>query len=247
MTDETNRYSDETLTAYLDGELDVSEVRAVEAALATDENLSARLAALDLPLDALRRAMGPAMLDAPEIPASLLVEPPRARMGFAAPLALAASFVLGVGITTYMQPEPKAPAVGWLASVASYQALYVTETLSGATQDSASTTAVLTRAGAEFGVALDPATQIDGMEFKRAQILGFKGKPLLQMAYLTPDGTPLALCLVSTGNEDRGPKPTVMFDLAGVSWVRDGVGYFLVGGTDTDLLNTLTGEIRAAI
>ena len=153
--------------------------------------------------------------------------------------------------TTLLIPAPEPPQgpapLGWTAAVASYQSLYVTETLSNTGQAAAETDAVLARAADEFEVALAPATQIDGITFKRAQMLGFKGKPLLQMAYLTPDGTPFALCLIRTDKPDRGTKGIEMFDVAGVSWVKDGVGYLLIGGNDVGRVEDLSGSFIASL
>lgn len=276
MTQESAYFSDETLTAYLDGELDPTTSRAVDAALETDSMLADRLASLDFPMDKLRQVMSPEALGAPALPASFLpqnetlsdapqqnVVPLRpARSRFLMPLSLAASFLIGMVATTLIQPLPEQepvvtaaapaepaepPKIGWTAAVATYQSLYVTETLEGPAQEKSAADAVLARARDEFDVALGPATEIDGATFKRAQMLGFRGKPLLQMAYLRDDGTPFALCLIRTDNADRGIKPVEMFDLAGVSWVKDGVGYFLIGGDDAAQIEDLSTAFIARL
>lgn len=242
-------FSDEVLTAYLDDEVDASTRASIEAALESDAALAGRLAALDIPLDTLRAVMDPRVLQAPvapDMPVPVATAAPR-KGRFLVPLALAASFAVGMVATTLLIPAPPAPQAAWLNAIASYQALYVTETLSSGRQDSDVSTAVLTRAGSEFGVTLGPATDLAGLDFRRAQMLGFKGKPLLQMAYLTDDGTPMALCLVSVGEADRSAAPTVMFDLAGTSWVKDGVGYFLIGGQDAAQIDALSNQIQAQI
>lgn len=256
MTQDKATFSDEILTAYLDGELDASATQDVDAALADNPDLADRLAALDLPMDSLRAIMAPDVLSAPAMPVALLAAndpaPVRAaRPRHFAPLSLVAAFLVGMVATTLIQPPeapvPTAAPLGWTAAVATYQSLYVTETLEASDQDPATTDAVLARAAEEFDVVLAPATEITGMDFKNARILGFRGKPLLQMAYLRNDGTPFALCLIRTDNPDRDIKTIEMFDLAGVSWVKDGVGYLLIGGDDTQQVEDLSTVVRAQL
>lgn len=252
MTHGETPFSDETLTAYLDDELDADTRSAVEIALAQDAALTARLAALDIPLDVLRQVMEPAVLRAPAMPdlpvfatpAAPQTSPRRGRMLM--PLTLAATFALGMVATTLLIPAPAAQS-GWLNAIASYQALYVTETLSGARQQDGLSQEVLARAGNTFGVPLDTATTLSGLDFRRAQMLGFKGKPLLQMAYLTNDGVPMALCLIKVSEADRGVQPTTLFELAGASWVNNGVGYFLIGGQDSAQIAALSRELNAKL
>ncbi len=59
MTQETDTFSDEMLTAYLDGELDSAAVATLDAALSQDDHLAARLAALTFPMYQLRAVMAP--------------------------------------------------------------------------------------------------------------------------------------------------------------------------------------------
>jgi len=138
------------------------------------------------------------------------------------PAAIAASFAAGVWITPIVRPDtpplPIAATGGWIDSIASYQALYVTQTLATAMPNPAETSDVLAQAQNALGVAMAPATDVAALDFKRAQMLGFKGKPLLQMAYLSADGTPFALCVTTVSGDDRGAKTTQSHGLTGVSW-----------------------------
>ena len=238
-------FSDEELTAYLDGELEPARRAEIDAVLGTDDALSERLAGLTLPMGALRAAMAPGVIDAPALPSALQITHVQTRpRRLWIPAAVAAAFTLGFGLNTLFQPaEPS----GWTTAVASYQALYITDTLSGPVQENHRRDEVLAWANQVFDVDLTPALDVDGMDFKRAQVLGFRNKPLLQIAYLKPDGTPMALCLIPTDGPDKAPETSVLFDLAGVSWVENGVGYYLVGGEDLSTVSALTSRIRAAI
>ena len=261
MSIASEQITDDVLTAYLDGALEASVSAQIDAALAQDDALADRLAALDVPLDQLRDLMAPAVWNAPALPADVRHSPAPFEMPEPAnkpskpvlarlwvPAAVAASFAAGLFIAPMFAPAPSgAGPTKWVDAVASYQALYVTQTLDQTRQDAAATADILMQADANFDVVLDPATQIDGLDFKRAQMLGWNGKPLLQMAYLDADGTPMALCLTRVGAEDRGPTSSTSHNLAGVSWVKDGVGYYLVGGDDLGRVEDLSAQVIARL
>ncbi|MEX0317730.1 MAG: anti-sigma factor [Ruegeria sp.] len=234
-------FSDEELTAYLDGEADAPLRDRIDQALADDPALAEQLQGLELPLDAMRDALSADMLGAPAMPAGLLPAPQPRR----APLALVASVALAFGLgalSTYLL-QPKAQPPGWKAVVASYQSLYVTDTVADAAQPPEMTAQVLAGFGADHGVDLTPAQSVQGLEFKRAQILGFRGKPLLQMAYLGENGVPVAFCITRSKGEDRGPQNETLAGLAATSWVSNGVGYLVIGGQDQDVTETLAKEL----
>lgn len=246
MSDRNLAFSDATLTAYLDGELDPQEAAQIARAIKSDPQLADQVAGLMIPMDALRKTMAVETLAAPKMPAHMLPDGSSARVKprYWVPAALAASFALGVVLTPLLRPSDD---INWTTAVASYQALYVTETLAAPVQPIAAQSAVLARATTEFGVDLSGALALQDLEFKRAQMLGFDGRPLLQVAYLTQDGTPMALCLISVDGPDQAPVSSVNFDLAGVSWTRDGVGYFLVGGQDTATVTALSETFAAVL
>lgn len=256
MSGQGTEFTDADLTGYLDGALDADQTAAIDAALARDPDLEARLAGLDFPLADLQGAMTPALLAAPVLPDHLRAvsqsPAPKARnTSWLMPAAIAAAFAAGVILTPILRPAPSplpvAAAGGWIDTIASYQSLYVTETLTAAMPNAEETNAVLANAEAAFGVAMMPATAVADMEFKRAQMLGFKGKPLLQMAYLTADGTPVALCVTTVSGEDRGAKTTASHGMIGVSWVENGIGYLLIGGSDAGAVEALSEQVQAVI
>ncbi|MEO0380352.1 MAG: transcriptional regulator, partial [Pseudomonadota bacterium] len=62
-------FSDEDLTAFLDGEADATLEAEIVAALETDEELGARMAGLELPMDAIKGAFDSMLDTAPAMPA----------------------------------------------------------------------------------------------------------------------------------------------------------------------------------
>ena len=239
-------FTDADLTAYLDGQADDDLQAALAAALAHDTDLQTRLATLDMPLGTLRAALDPRQLGAPEMPPHLhAAAPAPARTARVwVPAALAASFALGLALSSVWQrPAPS----DWIATIASYQALYTTQTLANSPQKSDLSHPALAQAQSDLAVALDPATAIEGLEFKRAQVLAIRQNPLIQMAYLDASGIPFAFCVTRVDEADRPLRTEVSHDLATASWVENGIGYVLIGGQDGGQITTLATRFSVAL
>jgi len=250
--------TDEQLTAYLDGALAEDDRTRVENALAADPQAQQRLAQLELPDGLFAQAFDLDAMGAPAMPAALRTKVDAAAAPQVAntnkapryfwPASLAASFALGMLLMTALRPAGQGPEqMSWVDTVASYQALYVTETLSGQRQAPEITQSVLARAESLMGVDLQAALEIDGLDFKRVQMLSLDGEPLIQMAYLDAQGQPYAFCLTMRGTQDAGQMMRMSFDLATSSWVEDGVGFVLVGGQDETTTNDIAAQFRRAI
>ncbi|TNJ45569.1 anti-sigma factor [Phaeobacter sp. B1627] len=247
MTKASVRISDEDLTAYLDGEADEQLSRGIDRALETDPDLQNRMEALMLPIDALQEAFAVDRLGAPEPPVLDQYAPQSRQSG--APLRLVASVVLafGIGISGGYLLQPKQAAPGWIDVVASYQSLYMTETVEQTTQAPEMAQAALEQFHSRSGVALASVTAVEGLDFHRAQVLGFNNKPLMQMAYLGEDGTPYALCVITTANADSALTDRMAQGLAATSWTSDGVGYLVIGGQDPSRTRGFAEQMKARL
>lgn len=228
--------TDAELTAFLDGEASQELERAIAAALESDEETQSRLDELDLDKTALQQAFELPLQAAPPMPS--LPEPDTER-GFGArilPFAtgIAAGVALAVAVNWATTPTPWAK---WQRYAAAYQALYVTQTLSWIEPEQSEIDAQLAKLGDKFGLDLAPVTEVAGLDFRRGQTLGFDGAPLAQLAFLTPDGTPIAFCILRDG-EENGSEMRVgaVEGLAAAEWSRDGYGFLLVGGQDQELI-----------
>ena len=239
MTEQT--ITDERLTAYLDGELAPQEAAAIEAALQSSAQLQARLAALDVPIPALRQGFDALLNQAPRPPA-LPKAPRQSTRPWLA--AVAASALLGVGLGGFLfKPTPQT----WTQAVANYQSLYVTETLSAPPMETALQDIVIASLSGRLGVDLTPLTNLDGIDFRRAQMLGIDGAPLVQMAYLADGTIPVAICITPRDAEDSATELTRMFGMEAASWTADGHGVLIIGGDDPALIENLAQAVRAAI
>lgn len=234
-----HRFSDEDLTAFLDGQADAALEAAISHALETDDALGDRMAALDIPLASIAGAFDGLLAQAPAMPdlaptahAAPANTNARPRWGwgiatFATGLAAGLAVAVFTGFGT---PEP-APR-GWVSFVASYQALYTTDTLRDVDTSPQEAAVQLASVSQQIGLDLAALPQAEGLTFKRAQILGFNGKPLVQISYLRDDGTPIALCIIPAGPDAQGVTMGAAEGLGIARWNTPGFGYLLIGGQD---------------
>ncbi|WP_298913842.1 hypothetical protein [uncultured Roseobacter sp.] len=240
-------FTDEELVAYLDGEDDLAPVADIAQAAETDAALGARIAALTV--DTARIAASFDLLKADERPMPKLPEPAlRAPKFQIAGMALAASVALaiGIGIGAYSSGQR---TQGWVDYVAAYQALYSNSTLAHIDQAETAKQAELDRVTAAIGKSVGVGTlqTLPEVEYKRAQVLSFNGRALIQLAFLTSTGEPVALCIIRSNVADT-PDPALseMEGLSAARWARDGYDYLLIGGNDAALIDRIATEFSTA-
>ena len=241
-------FTDEQLIAYLDGEFDFTPVEEIEEALTFDDDLKERLAELRWD-DAIVKESLTALLG-PKSPSDFSI-PVAANQNFMGFGSLAASLLVAAGIgfgASSLLNQPVQP--GWKAYVASYQALYSADTLNHINLPADAQKAELARVGASIDKALKLENFLgqDGVSYKRAQVLNFKGKPLIQLAFLTESGKPIALCILKS-NKPASPSIThnKLEGMQAASWNKDGFAYLLIGGEDQALISSLASEYQKTI
>ena len=235
-------FSDEDLTAFLDGEADDTLEADISAALGTDEVLAERMAGLEVPMAAIAGAFDELLASAPPMPALAPATPEpantNARLSWAWGLGtfgtgiaagLAVAFFTGFGT-----PEP-APR-GWVSFVASYQSLYTTATLAAVNPTPQDAALQLAAVSEGIGIDLAALPQAEGLTFKRAQLLNFNGKPLVQISYLRDDGTPVALCIIPAGPDAQDLNMGAAEGLDVARWNTPGYGFLLIGGQEGEPL-----------
>lgn len=243
-------FTDEELTSVLDGEADGTLTLAVEEAMKVCPTLTARLERLSVLTDGLPVAMGHLLSVAPAMPVLPAAVQASARFGWVQSAAVAAALVLGIGIGGYIAVPTAGPAVaqGWMGYVAAYQALYVPQTVAIDAPSAAEAGAQVAGLSAVLGRDLSGALAEVGLEYRRGQVLGFEGRPLVQLAYAGPDGAPFALCIIALpGGEDVATTTATFEGLAAAHWTEGGYGFLLIGGEDAGLIERAAGGFRAAI
>ena len=258
MSDQ-REFSDEDLTAFLDGEAGAALSADIRRASAADAALAIRLNALDLDTRTIKNSFDSMLGDAPEMPepvkqalsktvhGTVRTTPTVAagRGGFrvsAILKSIAATalicLVLG-GAGGYWLSGARSES--WHEAAAIYHALYVNKTLASVNRLPSETSKELDRVSSALGKSLKLAvlSSDERLDYKRAQILGFKGRRLIQLAFLSTAGTPVALCItpiISNPGTSKAVRVVGMHGMKAATWSKDGYEYLLVGGTDAGLI-----------
>lgn len=248
----TYRFGDAELIAYLDGRLDDSRRQAIEDALKDNSALQYRLRELDVNTLQIRDAFDSMLISAPTAdlppaapslvrrqvqcdPASVS-KPSRWRWAVAACLmvAVAAGWFARSAFDNVGEEIPH-----WQVAVADYQRLYTLETLGAAQPDPLQAAQQLNKVSQNSGLTVTTEmVDIPGLTFRRAQTLGINGQPLIQLAFSTAQGVPVALCFT----RDKATTDTIAKNaIAGLnssSWGNGEFGFIIIGDVPQKLLDT---------
>ncbi len=232
----------EKLSAYLDGELDDTAAKDVEARLAADPAAQAELDNL-MQADALAQEELEAQLKEPvafSLAQQIMASPmpdrqaPRARPIWG---SLAASLVVfalgGIGGYAFKGQAPAVQTKGWIAQVADYHAVYAGQNRHlvevGADEADHIEAWLGNTIGASFTI---PDLSGFGLTFQGGRLLVANAKPVAQLMYRDENGAIVALCLQSSTKNAEGP-PTLKeqaingFDF--VSWSAEDADYVVIG------------------
>ncbi|MFS2179677.1 anti-sigma factor [Rhizobium pisi] len=262
MTKKHTIPSDEDLTAFIDGELTAEEAARIEALVSEDEGVAERLdflARANLPFE---QAFAPLLSEAPceklermlaAIPAqnstsSASAPPIATRRRFLG--ALAASLVAGIAIDRAVVGisrgfSAKDENSEWRAVVAEYISLYTPETLTGPVPAREVQAAQLASLDEKLGLSLSPeAVSLPGIDFKRAMLLQYDGKPLAQIAYLDPETGPMALCIVMSDAGSKAPDLEKRKGMNVVYWSNATHAFMLIGHAPADRMTAMADGVR---
>ena len=242
-------FSNEELTAYLDGEADAELADSITAALDVDRELREQLRQLDIDTSVLRESFDSMLAATPAAPQWIdQGSDPGARPSADYPTARLAAVGIFCLISGWLAAlflnGPPSPS--WQDFAAKYHALYVTETLNTADTRPAIVARGLGRVADALGRKIDPSVvqSVDGLTYKRAQILGFQGAPLIQVAYLSATGEPVALCIIKAKDAaDEAVRTSKMEGMASATWTRSGYSYLLIGGHDDALIKGAASKL----
>ncbi len=240
-------FSDEELTAFLDGESGHARVGELARAIKNDPNLQARLDNLNLNKAEVNAAFEPLLDMAPAMPVLPKVAPRTPFLPKVKNLMLVAAIALvfllaGSGVGYFMGQKTDR---NWREFVATYHALYVNATLADIQQEPDVAKVELELVAKNIGKKIDLSVvvQQDQLDYKRAQILGFEGKPLLQLTFLSKLGDPIALCIIRSDRRESGEiRVSEMRGMRAASWSKDGYEYLLIGGRDAALIKNAATE-----
>lgn len=268
--------SDETLTAFIDGELSEEEHRRLTELMERFPAVADRVAFLSR-----------ATLPYPDAFAPLLDEAPRGDLqrmldGIPSPSArpaeagwsrrrlfgaLAASLAVGVlGDRMWLATARDGSAINadtnavanadtdgdgdrhWHGVVAQYMALYTPETLGDGTPGREAQAAQLAVLNRRLGLSLTPDTvALPGAGFRRAQLLAYDGQPLAQITYLVPESGPLALCILRRAGTPSGIVEERRLGMNIAFWSAPGHTALLIGRMPPRRLSALAAGARTQL
>ena len=222
-------YSDDTLRQFLDGVLDQAKTKEIETAMLSDADLERRIMGLDDLAASVKAVMEslPSEARLAELAPAVSAPPTRQSRPWAM-LAAACAVGVFIGIGSSWFNADAAP--DWRVEVAHYQALYTPETINAINLAPGEAEAQVGRAAAQIGANV-PVVELaahDGLELRRAQVLGFEGAPLAQIVFAHSSGTPVALCLIRTGGKEQLAMGERL-NMASADWAVDGIEYLLIG------------------
>ncbi len=236
-------FSDEELTAFIDGEFEHTRAEKIQRALENSAEIQTRIKALALNKSQINSAFDLLLYTAPEMPDLPEIKPAKAANITAKSIGLIAAFsfvfLIGGLSAGYFAGQHKDK--NWREFVAIYQTLYINATLAGIEQQPKAATLELDKVSQSIGkkVDLSVLVQQSQLDYKRAQILGFEGRPLMQLTFLSKIGDPIALCIIRSGNqESREIVVSEMHGMLAASWSKDGYEYLLIGGHDAALIKS---------
>jgi anti-sigma factor RsiW len=235
--------TDELLGAYVDGELDAENARAVERLIAGDARASEKVARLRETNMLIRAACDERLYAAtatPRIPPSVRRRLLRGRYGW----TVAASLLVGmVGFGAAMWPGGTHSDL--VDEIAEYHAVYSHETDHLVEVPADRGDELMRWLGNRIErrvVAPDLASA--GLRFAGGRMLVVDGRPVAQLMYTRPRGLPVAVCVTPT---DRNAAPIHVEQRGALhlaTWTDDGYGYVVVGELDRNAVQYLAEQVE---
>ena len=250
------------LVAYIDGELDAGEKAALERRLAADPALGARLAELRRGGRDFAAAYDVLLAAAPTERLNAMLKGmtvPRQRRSVARMVgAIAAALVIfAIGaaaglfapriLNIQVAEEPQPP--NWRQVVAEYITLTTADTLAAIPVDAGFLDKEVAAISKRVSLSLSTAKlSLPHVYLKKAEALDFRGRPLVQFAYLSPDAGPIAFCIIASAGRADTPRAFEQREGSNiVFWNKDGRGYMLIGKAPRDALEKFADSLAAQV
>ncbi len=264
---------DAELVAYLDGELSPADSVRIGQRLATDGRLAARVEHLMKGGRPFREAFAPLLAEAPIARLEVILgaalarpaEPPLRWFGLRPlaampwPAAVAVAVVLlvvGAGLDRLVVKPlgmallvPASPLDGsddWRRAVAQYLSLYTSETLADIPERARPSAPQLEAIGRGLGLSLTPERiDLADLALMRADLYDYDGKPLVFLAYLDPQGGPVALCITPGRQGSDAQRIEQRRGMNAVYWSQGGHSFMLIGRAGPARLQALATSVAS--
>jgi anti-sigma factor RsiW len=250
-----------SLVAYVDGELDAATAREVERALEGSPAARNTVAKLRASAALVRAAFADAVHEPPPpglvelLRAAETAPPPRRyTLPIAASIALLIGIGVGIGVGTLggrgVAPEAAAqgPMDRLVNEVAEYHRLYAREQRHLVEVSAAETPHLEDWLGRRLKGQLQiPNLTSQGLTFKGGRLLMFDGRPMAELVYAPADGPPIGLCIAFALPGMSGAATEQRGDLTVNHWVDNGYVYSVVGWTNDRQMHAIADSVRAQL
>lgn len=140
--------------------------------------------------------------------------------------------------------EPVVAERGWRQAVADYQVLFTTDSLTPYQGGDSG----LDLANAALGIPIDGVTEeVSGLNFRKVQLLQFKDKVLVQIAYLSHSGKPVSFCIIASNKPQQAVQVERRNGLEIVHWVLAGYGFMVIGDVPQPELQAIADDLKTRI
>jgi anti-sigma factor RsiW len=176
----------------------------------------------------------------------------RAMTGIAAAVAV---FVVGA-VAGYLAPTlPFAPRLfdadaqpNWRQAVAEYQSYLTADSMAVIRDDPAAVGAELVAVGDKLALDLSAdKLALPHIYLKRVQLFDYWDRPLVQIAYLSPDDGPISFCIIATSRPDGPAQFEERDGLNLVFWTKGGRSYLVIGKAPRATLEALASDLAARV
>jgi anti-sigma factor RsiW len=237
--------TDETLVAYVDGELSAETCAQVESLIA--ENIVAQTKVKDMreTAELLRLAFAE-----PEMKTNVVTIKTRPkssilqRHSLTGKVATAAAAVLVVGVVSLAKGEDE--RAHFMTDVAAYHSVYSKETEHLAEVPASRKSHIEEWLGSRINRALTvPDLAGEGWAFEGGRLLAEGDKVIAELLYTAPGRQPIALCITHSDQPESSPAQyNPGYGMKAAAWDAGGYLYIIVGGINEAELEMLTEKVR---
>lgn len=247
------KYSDEQLTAFLDGELPKAHMQAIERAIQTDAELSVRLASLHMdtgglksifdgwlgkaPREKLREMMPALTTQGDDGTSEVIIKRQWGLMAAAAAVALGIGFWLGHN-SVHLPPVE----TDWVSVVAAEQANDQPTGVDYANYRKAA--ALVTQLGEEM---THERLRLTGLTLHSSDLLLMNGYRLVHLGYVDKSNAPIGIYLLRTGAVQTQRDLITPSGLYGLYWAHRGVEIAILGDTNPQFLQSVADQFDRAL
>lgn len=230
------KWSDEQILAYLDGVLDLEEGRALYLDRQNDPQLDAYIAAMEIDREEISSAGEQLLAGAPQFAFEKAKQTDsQAGQNLWRYGSMAAGFALVFAagfLTSKLLPADNPPPAKWVQAVAEYQMLYTGETLDLVEKTTDQRAREVAQIGRKIDLVLAASDlKVDGLNFKRGQLLTFKKMQLVQFAFVDKSGVPVAFCIIRRNKKQHKSlaDKKLVAGMNATVWSQGNYGFVVIG------------------